>query len=300
MDSLRFRLIVVTVCNVVLSLSCAVLFFTFLGIHVFFQKELFLKQFLLFIGIFFLLYLFLDSITTSIILRPIKFLSKELQKLLQEDRVEQLDLSRYPELKNLLLSTIKLIESAKKERDMAMMIKNTAESLSKTVLRDPLTSLYNREFLDRYLPDELSRSRILKRPLSLVMLDVDDFKHYNDNIGHPEGDQALKKVAQLIKNNTREYDVSVRYGGEEFCIIMPDTPLHQAEMICERIRSAVDAEVFQHQEKQPMKTLTASLGVASFPNHTGDKNLIIKYADTALYRAKRTGKNRVCVFDQMN
>jgi len=299
-ESLKTRFLIVSLCNLISSFCFAITIISLFDIHNIYKCVLFSPLFLLFLLLFVLCNIFLNMITIRIILQPIRSLTKDLQRFVQEEHSEDIRLEQYPELANLLSSTLKLVDSLKKERDVALLMKKRAESLAKAMERDALTGLYSREFLQKFLPDEMSRSRILNKSLSLVMLDVDDFKHYNDTNGHPQGDRVLRHLADLIQKNVRNYDVSIRYGGEEFCIIMPDTPLDHARKIGERIRQNVEKEKFDFQEKQPSGNLTVSFGLASFPDHANNETDLIKFADIALYHAKGSGKNKVCVYSDVN
>jgi diguanylate cyclase (GGDEF)-like protein len=295
--SLKIRFLVISLFNLILSLFFALITFRIFDIyrtyHYFFDSPVCVLFALLFI----LYYILLNLIMIKIILHPIRSLTKELHKFIRDYPSGNIDLDRYPEMANMLSSLLNLVDSVRNERDMALVIKKKSEAVIKTRERDVLTGLYNREFLERFLPDEISRARILNTPISLVMLDVDDFKHYNDTNGHPEGDRALKKVADLVQSSIRNYDLSIRYGGEEFCIIMPGTILANACMICERIRKVVADEYFESEEKQPNGNLTVSLGVATLSEHVSSEKELLKFADMALYQAKRSGKNKVCIYN---
>lgn len=299
-ESLQLRFLIVSLCNLIISSCFAIIILSLINVHNIYKYVFLSPVFLLLFVLFILCNIFLNLITIRIILQPIRSLTKDLQRFVQDENSGEIKLEQYPELANLLFSTLKLVDSLKKERDVALLMKKRAESLAKAMERDALTGLYGREFLQRYLPDEMSRSRILKKSLSLIMLDVDDFKHYNDTNGHPQGDRVLRNLADLIQKSVRNYDFSIRYGGEEFCIIMPDTPLDHARKIGERIRQNVEKEKFDFQEKQPSGNLTVSLGLASFPDHASNETDLIKFADIALYHAKGSGKNKVCVYSDVN
>jgi len=299
-ESLQLRFLIVSLCNLIISSCFAIIILSLINVHNIYKYVFLSPVFLLLFVLFILCNIFLNLITIRIILQPIRSLTKDLQRFVQDENSGEIKLEQYPELANLLFSTLKLVDSLKKERDVALLMKKRAESLAKAMERDALTGLYGRELLQRYLPDEMSRSRILKKSLSLIMLDVDDFKHYNDTNGHPQGDRVLRNLADLIQKSVRNYDFSIRYGGEEFCIIMPDTPLDHARKIGERIRQNVEKEKFDFQEKQPSGNLTVSLGLASFPDHASNETDLIKFADIALYHAKGSGKNKVCVYSDVN
>ena len=299
-ESLKTRFLIVSLCNLIISSCFAIIILSLINVHNIYKYVFLSPVFLLLFVLFILCNIFLNLITIRIILQPIRSLTKDLQRFVQDENSGDIRLEQYPELANLLSSILKLVDSVKKERDVALLMKKRAESLAKAMERDALTGLYGREFLKRYLPDEMSRSRFLKISLSLIMLDVDDFKHYNDTNGHPQGDRVLRNLADLIQKSVRNYDFSIRYGGEEFCIIMPDTSLDHAHKIGERIRQNVEKEKFDFQEKQPSGNLTVSLGLASFPDHASNETDLIKFADIALYHAKGSGKNKVCVYSDVN
>jgi diguanylate cyclase (GGDEF)-like protein len=169
------------------------------------------------------------------------------------------------------------------------------QALERLSVTDPLTDLYNRRFLERRLEEEISRSTRFGSRLSLMVLDIDHFKDYNDLCGHLAGDKALKMIAEVLKRSVREMDVVTRFGGEEFCIILPDTPKTDALFVAERIRSGVEQELVPGAESMPLGRLTISIGVATYPEDGMAALELIHAADAALYRAKRGGRNRVVV-----
>ncbi len=170
--------------------------------------------------------------------------------------------------------------------------KQLMDTLVNQASRDPLTGLYNRRQLALDLQRELSRAKRYSTPLSLIMADVDFFKHYNDTNGHLAGDEILRQLAGLFVSNTRDVDTVYRYGGEEFIILLPQTDLAGAITVAEKLRQKVEKHSFPHGEKQPGGRLTISLGVAAYPDHARDAEGLILAADRALYRAKQSGKNR--------
>ena len=163
----------------------------------------------------------------------------------------------------------------------------------KKAITDALTGLYNHRHFHERLDEEIARSLRSGRPFSLIMLDLDFFKLYNDTYGHLAGDQILKQVAQCIRSSIRGMDVAFRYGGEEFVVLLPETEAEQAREVAERIRKRIESEM-----KARGSRLTVSLGVASWPDSGVTKESLIQAADAALYEAKRTGKNRTCLFSQ--
>jgi two-component system, cell cycle response regulator len=171
--------------------------------------------------------------------------------------------------------------------------------LVRSGITDVLTGLYNRRYLQYRLVDELARSRREKRPLSCVMLDVDHFKPVNDRWGHPAGDKVLAQIAHVIREECRDCDIPVRYGGEEFAVLLPGADTSQATAIAGRIRAAVERGEFVLPGGHCL-TLTVSAGVSCAQPGKSDEELkprgdrLIAEADVQLYRAKSEGRNRVC------
>jgi len=167
----------------------------------------------------------------------------------------------------------------------------------KTVMRahmDSLTELWNHGYFQYMLQAELEKAKATQSPLSLVMLDIDDFKVYNDTLGHQAGDKILKELAVLLKNQSRKMDYVCRYGGEEFTIILPLTDEKEAFMIAERLRENIKRHSFIHEEILPNKKLTVSLGLSSFPKNGSLPSDLIRSSDKALYEAKHKGKDNTC------
>ncbi len=167
-------------------------------------------------------------------------------------------------------------------------------------ITDPLTGLLNRRYLEERLAEELERSKRHRFPMSFLMVDIDDFKHYNDRNGHQAGDLALEMTAQCLKSALRSADVASRYGGEEFSILLPQTNLSEAQVISERIRRRVERMQYPHGKNQPLGAVTVSIGISAFgPEHDTPAS-IIGAADQALYVAKKRGKNRINSFTASN
>ncbi len=163
----------------------------------------------------------------------------------------------------------------------------------RSALHDELTGLYNRRFFRSALARMVAEARRYHQPFSLLMVDVDHFKHYNDLNGHPAGDRCLARVAHLLRDTAREVDQVVRYGGEEFALLLPRCPKHEAAQVAERHRRAIETHPFPGQDTQPGGNLTISLGVATFPNDAQSARDLIHRADSALYAAKQAGRNCV-------
>ncbi len=164
-------------------------------------------------------------------------------------------------------------------------------------IKDPLTDLYNHGYFNLQLEREIENARRGKNDVSLIMIDIDYFKNYNDLNGHPNGDKVLINVANILKNNTREGDLAVRYGGEEFVIILVNTKLKDAAEKAEQIRKTILEYKFDREELQPDGDLTISVGVASFPKLADNMFELIEKADKALYKSKNTGKNKVTIYE---
>jgi diguanylate cyclase (GGDEF)-like protein len=158
-------------------------------------------------------------------------------------------------------------------------------------ITDPLTGLVNRRYLEERLQEELERSKRHRFAMSFMMVDIDDFKAYNDAHGHQAGDLALEMTAQCLKTALRSADVAARYGGEEFSILLPQTGAAEALVIGERIRRRIERTQFPHGKSQPLGAVTVSIGVSTFGPGLDAPVEIIYAADQALYSAKARGKN---------
>ncbi|MDP2929714.1 MAG: diguanylate cyclase [Candidatus Omnitrophota bacterium] len=158
---------------------------------------------------------------------------------------------------------------------------------------DWLTKLWNYGRFQQLLTVEIEKSKIHSTPLCLVMIDVDNFKNYNDTHGHLKGDEALRNIASIFHDKSRRCDPVARYGGEEFAIIMPNTIKDNARLFSERLRSEVEKFYAEDTAIIPDKRLTISAGIAAYPEDALTKNELISTADAALYQAKHSGKNRV-------
>ncbi len=166
------------------------------------------------------------------------------------------------------------------------------ESLRVQAVRDPLTTLYNRRYMQEFLERELNSARRKHRPVAVMMLDIDHFKRYNDAVGHAAGDRLLSTVGEILLRSVRAEDIACRYGGEEFTLILPECSLKQAAVRAEIIRQRV-AETCARQASERVQAVTISIGIAAFDETTDQIGLLLKFADDALYDAKRAGRNRV-------
>lgn len=166
------------------------------------------------------------------------------------------------------------------------MLQKKNEELERLSITDGLTGLVNHRFLLQRMNDEGIRASRYHHEFSVLMADVDHFKQYNDEFGHPAGDKVLRQVADIIRESVRPSDTAARYGGEEFAIVMPETPAAEALEIAEHIRASVASASF------PGKKITLSIGVAEFPSDADLPHAVIAAADKALYEAKSDGRNR--------
>ncbi len=160
-------------------------------------------------------------------------------------------------------------------------------------ITDPLTGLLNRRYLEERLTEELNRSSRYNYSMSCLMIDIDDFKKYNDRNGHQAGDLALKITAHSLKGALRSADVACRYGGEEFCVLLPQTSVSEAGVIAERMRQRVTETDYPFGKSQPMGTVSISIGISTFTKNIDTAEKVIAAADRALYHAKAEGKNRI-------
>lgn len=165
--------------------------------------------------------------------------------------------------------------------------------MEKMALTDSLTGLYNRHYAYMRIKQEVKRANREKYPISILFVDIDKFKLINDNFGHDVGDLALKHLSAILKDVSREYDIAIRWGGEEFVLMLPNTDENGAYALAERLRHKIESSNFQYCK------MTASLGISTYPNDNLDIEKVISNADSALYHAKETGRNRTSIFSQV-
>lgn len=159
---------------------------------------------------------------------------------------------------------------------------------------DSLTGLWNHGYFQYRLQEEILLAQENNQPISIIIADLDNFKRYNDAYGHQKGDQILKQIARVLIISSRKEDSIYRYGGEEFTILLPQTNKHEARLIAERVRMAIENYDFQQAENLQDKKVTLSIGLATLPNDAITKDTLLVYADKALYEAKHQGKNKIC------
>lgn len=183
-----------------------------------------------------------------------------------------------------------------KERQLTQERVLMLEKLKRLSITDGLTKLFNRRHFYSQLKFEIDRTIRYDRPLSLLLMDIDNFKKHNDMLGHLEGDKILTRIGKIIKSCLRKMDSAYRYGGEEFTVILPETEGEEAATVGERIRSAVEKEPISYPENSDLSGLTISLGVTEYQPDESTA-VFVQRADKAMYLSKQAGRNRVsCLF----
>ena len=162
---------------------------------------------------------------------------------------------------------------------------------------DDLTGLATHGAFKERVEREFQRATRYRRPLSVLMVDVDHFKHYNDHWGHPAGDRLLRLVGRMVAGVLRGVDFGARYGGDEFAVILPETPKTAAGIVADRIRASIEKHPFPHRHSQPLGRVTISIGVATYPEDAGAADKLVEAADRFLYQAKAGGRNQVRASD---
>ncbi len=184
---------------------------------------------------------------------------------------------------------VKLAAQLGRAIDKALLYERTVE-LSIT---DELTGVYNRRYFFQRYELEMQRASRYRRPMAVLMLDIDHFKTYNDTHGHLLGDTVLRQVAETMRHNLRKADILARYGGEEFVVLLPETSKEQAKKAGQKIRRKIEKTVFPRESTQPGGRMTVSMGLAAFPEDAVAAEQLLRSADDALYRAKGRGRNCV-------
>jgi diguanylate cyclase (GGDEF)-like protein len=188
---------------------------------------------------------------------------------------------------------VELLEYLASQAAVSIENADLHETVQRQAVTDELTGLANVRELHATLDRELERSRRFGGTLGLMMLDIDDFKRVNDEFGHQQGDEALASIAAVLREHSRDIDEPARYGGEELAVVLPQTDVDGAVQLAERMREAIEAVQIPRVGSNGHLAVTASFGVASFPESGEDKHALIAAADAALYKAKRAGKNQV-------
>ncbi len=218
----------------------------------------------------------ISEATNILVLTPYSFVSSA---------IEAMEAGAYGYItKPLNTSEIRIVVERAIERYFLLSTSDEKEYFVDLAVRDGLTGLFNRRYFNELINLEMNRVKRSPGALSLLMLDIDNFKNYNDTKGHPAGDELLKSIAKVFRDSVREVDIICRYGGEEFIIMLPQTEKKGAQIIAERIR--LQSELFL--------PTTVSIGIASFPVDAQEIEQLIEKADNALYKAKNSGKNKCC------
>jgi len=196
-------------------------------------------------------------------------------------------ITRHPKFEKRLLSMIADLGA------MSLMNRRLMDEQRSKANSDGLTGLITKRYLQELLGEEIHKSEVVHSPVSLFIFDLDHFKKLNDTHGHLTGDRVLKETAEVIRKTIREGDISARWGGEEFLLILPGTPKEGAWRAAEKVRDALARHVFHDDDGDPIGKVTLSGGVAAFPDDGRTQSELVGAADEALYRAKRSGRNKV-------
>jgi diguanylate cyclase len=190
-------------------------------------------------------------------------------------------------------SNLELEQKLQASRDDITALQRDLDDVRRESMLDPLTKIANRKSFDEGLADAIGEAEKTGSPLSLILLDIDHFKSFNDTYGHQTGDQVLRLVAMTLKSNIKGKDLAARYGGEEFVAVLPYTDLQGAVIVAENVRKAIQAkELLKRSTNEKLGRITASFGVASF-DARDTATTLIERADRCLYAAKHAGRNRV-------
>ena len=168
-------------------------------------------------------------------------------------------------------------------------------ALRELVIKDDTAHCFNRRYFEEFLPEELARASRFRSPVSLIFLDMDNLKQVNNRHGHAVGSRILREVATRVRGRVRKFDKLFRFGGDEFCIVLPETAWHGALEVAERVKDAISARPFLEREIASGVPMSASLGIATFPLHARTQQELIERADRAMQRVKGRGKNAIGV-----
>lgn len=243
---------------------------------------------------------FLANILSSTITSPLSLLTKQMQNISKGQLDVVVEIKTRDEI-GVLASNFKQmtldLKVSKEDlqnlnRDLEQKVAERTAELEELTIKDPLTGAFNRRYYDQRVTEEISRSSRTGNPVGLLYLDIDHFKKYNDQNGHPEGDQLLINFVKTLKSVIRASDYLCRIGGEEFCVVTVDTPIEGVQIFAEKVRKLIYETDFKYGEKQPMGRLSCSIGVSLYPQFCSDPASLMKSADEALYKAKQNGRNQ--------
>lgn len=257
----------------------------------------------------YLLALYLSSSIT----KPLRFLTQQMQNVSKGQLDIEVDIRSNDEVgvlaKNFKQMTIDLnisraevVETCKElvnlNQDLENKVAERTKQLEELTVKDALTGAFNRRYFDQKMLEEIDRSKRTGSSIGLLYLDIDHFKKYNDQNGHPEGDQLLINFVKTLKALVRTNDYFCRLGGEEFCIITVNSDIEGSKILAEKVCSKIYQTDFKFGEKQPMGRLSCSIGVSLYPQFASDVDGLVKSADEALYHAKQGGRNRWVISDK--
>ena len=171
------------------------------------------------------------------------------------------------------------------------------ETLRSQAIRDPLTGLFNRRYMEETVARELRRVTRVDAPMAIMMMDLDHFKQFNDTFGHPAGDALLRRLGEVLQAQVRGSDIASRYGGEEFTLVLPDASLKDGQRRAEEIRKQVKGMKVE-QGGRSLGPVSVSIGLACFPDHGETRDGLLQAADAALYLAKERGRDRVVIAER--
>ncbi len=201
---------------------------------------------------------------------------------------------RKPEKNAFSKRDVELFSSVAEHVAVAIETAQVYEQTRELTNKDPLTSLYNRRYFFERFEKEVERAHRYRRILSILMVDLDHFKDFNDKNGHLKGDDVLKQTASILLSQIRTSDVLARFGGDEFIILLPETDRESAIIVADKLRSSIEESSFDGEENVPGGKLTVTLGLGTYPQDSNDALLLINFADKALYLGKNKGGNTVC------
>jgi diguanylate cyclase (GGDEF)-like protein len=260
------------------------------------QTRLALSSVVIFLVLGTLLYVGLDRL----VVRPVRTLQQAVRRMGEghlTTRVPPLRGSELGELTNTINRMASALQHERENLERAVTertkeLQDANARLERLAVTDGLTGVFNHRRFQEQLQAEILRSERHKRPLAVLMIDVDFFKKVNDAMGHPAGDELLRRLAEVLSADLRQTDFIARYGGEEFAVLLPETTMGEAVQVAERMRSAVEERLNQTGTSWPVR-ITVSIGVATFPEEGASGEQVLVAADQALYMAKRQGRNRV-------
>lgn len=261
-------------------------------------KSVYMRAFILAVASVLFSY-FVAMYLSSTITQPLSSLTRQMQNMSKGQLDVVVDVKSKDEVGFLAFNFKQMaadLKNSKQElldlnRDLENKVAERTKQLEELTIKDPLTGSYNRRFFDNKIAEEIRRSKRSGTPVGLLYLDIDHFKKYNDQNGHPEGDQLLINFAKTARSILRAGDFFCRLGGEEFCVVTVNTDIEGVKVLAEKVRSTIYNTDFKFGEKQPLGRLSCSIGVSVFPDFASDPESLVKTADEALYKAKQGGRN---------